>query len=145
MPLVGLIWHFFVTLWHKLLSCKSEPSEQQFINETERVVVFFPEIMGAPREFRRPGMIPSFRPESAASSDNDEAENDRELGEAGAEQNDQVVPQPGEMDEDHGRITPEPDYETADGYSSGFYRHPDGIIEIQIHRSRGRFHEIPKG
>jgi hypothetical protein len=133
---LSFIWHFFVTLWHNLVYCKLEGSEQ-FIDETERIVVFFPEFMEVQRQFRGPGSIPSYRSESA---NDEEAEDEEEV----RPQDDQEIRQPGQMDEDLGRITPEPENEIHEN-SSGFYRHPDGIIEVQIYRSRGRFHQIPKG
>jgi len=152
---LSFIWHFFVTLWHNLVYCKLEGSEQ-FIDETERLVVFFPEFMGVQRQFRGPGSIPSYRSESAndeEAEDEEEvrAQDDQEIRQPGQMDEEEVGPQdeqellqPGEMDEDLGRITPEPENEIHEN-SSGFYRHPDGIIEVQIYRSRGRFHQIPKG
>jgi hypothetical protein len=142
-------------LWQAVFYCQNAGSEQ-YVDDREDFVVFFPE---AVRALRRPRQMSSISYEarsfstsrSAAasmkpepqSSDDDSSDNDSDNN--NGSHDDQAVAGPSQMDRDLRNVTPVPDDDEAHENTSCYFRHPDGMIEIQIHRARGRMHPIPQG
>lgn len=147
-------------VWRAVFYCQNSGTTQ-YSDEQENFVIFFPDIASAPRMPRALSSVPSealsystrnssrsarspsrdppnsrVKPEPQSSDDSDDESRD-EQPVAGPSR---FVP----LDQDLRNMTPVPD-QGVHGHTGGFYRHPDGIIEIQIHRIRGRMHPIPQG